>query len=906
MTQLPAPDDERTLYVVDLSGYVFRAYHAVPALSTSKGVPTNAIYGVVTMLKKLVDRARPRYLAVALDSGGKSHRHALYPAYKATRPPPPPDLAAQVERLRDVIDAYAIPTYAREGVEADDLIASLVARARAAGLRVVVVSADKDLLQLVDDDEVLVWDTMRDQVFGEAETEAKMGVPPQQVRDLLALMGDASDNVPGVPRVGAKTAAALLRQFGDIDGIYARLQEVSKKALRETLETHRSEAMLSRDLVTLVRDVPVDFDLEALRHGGADPRKLRALFEELEFTRLLEGLPPPSAAPAAARHGEPRIRIAADVGEVAEVVAAARSRREPLALFCALDADDTTRASALVGLALCADDGEAVYAPLEHGPPGASAPLGRAALLSALGDALSDPALGKCCADAKRDRLALATQGVTLRGIAHDTMLASYLLDAERHGHSIGEVARAELGVTLPTYDTVTEKQRGSQLSLAQVDLVRVAEWAGRSAAAVRAVSATLAPRLVREGLEGLYRDVELPLSGVLAEMERTGVLLDLERLAALSKQAAEQMVALEQKIVAASGGKPWNPASPRQLETILFDELGLRVIKRTKTARSTDHEVLEELAAEHPLPGLVLEHRALAKLKGTYLDAFPRMVDASGRIHTRYNQAVAATGRLSSSDPNLQNIPIKTDFGREVRKAFVAPPGHRLVVADYSQIELRVLAHLSHDPELVEAFRAGDDVHARTAAALFGVDRAHVTREMRARAKTVNFAVIYGQTEFALARHLRIERKEAARYIEAFFERYAGVRRFFDGVVEEARASGMVHTLLGRRRRIPDLDSANRNLRAAAERVARNTPIQGTAADLLKLAMVRLHRALGDGGLRSRLVLTVHDELVLEVPEAEVPTVRGLVAEVMQGVMTLDVPLVVDVSDGPTWGDAK
>jgi DNA polymerase-1 len=600
------------------------------------------------------------------------------------------------------------------------------------------------------------------------------------------------------------------------------------------------------------------------------------------------------------------VRIAASVAEVSALVDRARAGGEPLALFCAIDGGEYARPAALVGLALCASDDEALYVSLEHRPLGGPAPLDRAAVLAALRDALGDPALPKRSADGKRDRVAFEVQGVSVEGIDCDTMLASYLLDPERHGHSLPEIARAELGVELPSYEAVTEKQRGSQLPLAQASLGRAAEWAGQSALAVRRAADRLLPRLRQEELEGLYRDVELPLSRVLAGLERAGVRLDLDKLAAIGREVAAQMAALEAKIVEASGGKSWNLGSPRQLETLLFDELGLRVVKRTKTARSTDHEVLEELAAEHPLPGLVLEHRALAKLKGTYLDAFPKLVDAEGRIHTRYNQAVAATGRLSSSDPNLQNIPVKTELGREIRKAFVAPPGHRLVAADYSQIELRVLAHLSHDPELVEAFRTGDDVHARTATALFGVDRAHVTREMRARAKTVNFAVIYGQTEFALARNLKIDRKEAARYIEAFFARYAGVRRYLDLVVDEARRTGVVHTLLGRRRRIPDLASDNRNLRMAAERVARNTPIQGTAADLLKVAMVRLQAALGDGGLRARQVLTVHDELVLEVPDAEVPTVRGLVAEVMQGVTTLDVPLVVDVGDGPTWGDAK
>jgi DNA polymerase-1 len=934
MTALPPAGDEHTMYVVDLSGYVFRAFHAIPSLTTSRGEPTNAIYGVVAMLLKLVKQQQPRLLAVALDGRGPTMRHGLYAAYKATRPPAPPELVAQIARLKDVIDAYAIPLYAQQGVEADDLIATVVRRARAEGLRVVVVSADKDLLQLVDGEDVLVWDTMRDKVFGEPETVEKMGVPPRQVRDLLALMGDTSDNIPGVPSVGPKTAAQLLHEHGDLDALYAHLDRVAKKGLREKLETHRADAMLSRDLVRLVDDLAIDFDPAKLHYGGADVAKLRALFTELEFTRLVAQLPGGEGAPSAGavdgaastepaadqnskgnkadpphgahaqQHADVAVRVIREAGELPALVAALEAA-ESVAIFPALDADDTARATSLVGVALAYAPGEAVYLPFDHRYLGAPAQLERAATVALLRPLLERASFAKLSADAKRDSLAWHAQGVAVAGITFDTMLASYLVDPEQHGHSLPEVAQAELGVALTPWDVLTEKQRGSQRTLPEVALEKVADWAGRSAAAIRAATETLGAKLRTHGLMSLLTELELPLACWLAVIEREGVLLDLAKLAELSKQAGEELAQLEARCRELAGGKTWNLASPRQLETVLFDELGLRVVKRTKTGRSTDHDVLEELAAEHPLPALVLEHRALSKLKGTYLDAFPRLVDAGGRIHTRYNQAVAATGRLSSSEPNLQNIPVKTAFGRRIREAFVAPPGALILAADYSQIELRVLAHLSRDAELLDAFRTGDDVHVRTAKALFGVEAAEVTREQRNRAKTVNFAVIYGQTETALARGLKIERAEAGRYIEAFFTRYAGVRRFLDEVVREARETGEVRTLLGRRRLVPDLASSNRTVRFAAERVARNTPIQGTSADILKRAMVTICERMRDARVESRMLLTVHDELIFEVPRDEQQAMTTLVRTAMEGAIALEVPLLVEVGCGPNWGAA-
>lgn len=894
--KLPNAHDPNTLFVVDFSGYVFRAYHAIPPLSNKKGQPTNAIYGVTAMMQKLVDVQKPALLAVALDSKTKSFRHEMYPEYKATRPPTPPDLKQQVERLREVIDAYAIPTFQQDGVEADDLIASIVKKAKAAGLRVVVVSADKDLLQLVDEN-VLMFDSMRDKVFGADETKEKMGVAPEQVRDLLALMGDSSDNVPGVPSVGPKTAAQLLIDYGTLEGVYENIEKIKKKGLHDKLVEHKEAALLSQRLVTLRDDIPVELDLAKLQYGGADTEKLRALFTEFEFTRLLAQLKPNTEPKV-----ETKVSSSSSGVDVDKIVAAIRKVGR-FAMFPVLDQSDFSGARP-IGVALAWGESDAAYLPMGHLYLGAPKQLDIKETWAALKPLFEDARVRKDLADSKRDENMLKSQGIDLLGVDFDTMLASYLLDPERGGHSLTEVAQSELRVDLPLYDIITEKQRGSQKPMAEISVETATDYAVKSVDALRNAANAMRTRVEAEGLEKMLQEIELPLSHVLAKMERTGILLDIHHMTTLSKLVAGEMNKLEarcREIV----GRDINLGAPRQLETVLFDELGLRVIKRTKTARSTDHEVLEELAAEHPLPGTILEHRALSKLKSTYLEILPKVLDREGRVHTRYNQAVAATGRLSSSDPNLQNIPIRTELGRSIRDAFIAKPGWLMMSSDYSQIELRVLAHLSHDPELVEAFVTGEDVHIRTARALFGVPTEGVTREMRGRAKTVNFAVIYGQTEFALARNLRIDRKEAAHYITAFFERYAGVKKFLDTVIEEARVSGSVRTLLGRKRVINELTSANRGLRMAAERVARNTPIQGTSADIIKIAMVNVDRELVAQKLQARMLLTVHDELVFEVPPEEKDVVGSMVKRTMESVIKLDVPLVVDQGWGPSWGKA-
>lgn len=892
-TALPEPGDPQTLYVVDLTGYVFRAYHALPPMSTSTGEPTHAVYGVTQMLLNLITTQKPHRLALALDAPGPSFRKSIYEAYKATRPAPPPDLREQIERLQEVVEAYAIPCLSVPGFEADDLIATLVDKARGAGLKLVIVSADKDLLQLVDGD-VVMFDTMRDRVYGREETFERLGVMPEQVCDYLALTGDSSDNIPGVPSVGPKTAAALLGEYATLDDVYAHVEGMKKKALRQRLIDHKDDAYLSRQLVCLRRDAPIEFDLDELTYRGADEAKLRTLFTKLEFHRLLAKLAPP---PPVVRS----CRSITTEAELEEVVGAIREAGR-LALYTVSEGHDPV-AAPIVGLALAWTDDAAAYVPTGHHYLGAPPQLPLPQVLDALRPLMDE--LPVAVGDLKRELLLLGRHGVTLPKVRFDAMLASYLVDPERHGHSLEEIARSELGQSLASHDALIEKKRGKRPTpLFEVEIERTGAWGGARAHVVALAERLLEPRIEAQGLERLLHDVELPLARVLARMEREGIRVDTQHLKELSSKTAQRIEALEAEARAIAPDLKIN--SPRSLEKVLFDELGLPVVKRTKTSRSTDHDVLEELASQHPLPRLILEHRMLSKLKSTYLDALPRQVHPeTGRIHTRFNQAVTATGRMSSSEPNLQNIPIRTDEGRAIRDAFIPREGWQLMSADYSQIELRVLAHLSGDADLVDAFNRGEDVHVRTAKVLFDVDDDGVTRAMRGQAKTVNYAVIYGQTQFALARNLGISKTDAKRYIDTFFEKYSGVARFMEDTVERARHTGGVRTLMGRWRRLPDIRSKNRGLRAAAERAARNTPIQGTAADLMKIAMVRIDRALSEERFSSRMILTVHDELVFEVAPGEEEPLRTLVKDLMEHVVELSVPLRVDVGVGPTWNAA-
>jgi len=924
------------LYLVDLSGYVFRAYHALPPLSSSRGEPTHAVLGTVNMLQKVIGERRPHMLAVAMDSRGRTFRHELDARYKATRPLPPPDLSQQMSRVQEIVHAWDAACFQKDGLEADDLIAAVTARALGEGWRVVIVSADKDMMQLVrdDDDRVVLWDSMRDRVYGPAEVRQKLGVAPSQVRDFLAFTGDTSDNVPGVPGVGPKTAADLLAQFGSLERTYANLDQVTRPKLRDTLREHEPDARVSQKLVTLDASAALEWSGEKLRWGGANVTELRRLYNELEFNRQLDQLDQihaiaqgargsatePGRAPALAHDlgsegagsgGRPAagesvsversVGCLLDEGSLERLVAEATSRgRVGVAVHAT--STDAMRGS-IVGLSLASEPRRGYYLPLQHRYLGCPPQLPWDRVRAVLAPLFADPRVTTVGHDVKQTSILLSRLGVPLAGPTFDTHVAAYLIDPESP-HALKELARRELGVSLVRYEDTLVKARGPQATFEELDVERASTLAGPDPEIALALYERFEPRLAAEGLDALMRDVEMPLARVLAAMEMRGVLVDLPMLERIGQEVEQQMrdLDVECKRVA---GRDFALRSRDQLETILFDELKLPVVKRTpKGGRSTDADVLEALADRHELPRAILAYRELDKLKGTYIDALPRYVNPdTGRIHTRFDQAVAATGRLASSDPNLQNIPIRTELGRGIRSAFVAPPGHVILSADYSQIELRILAHLSGDPELVDAFSTGADVHARTAALILGKAQGQVTPDERRAAKTINFGVIYGMGDSALAKQLGIPREQAARFIAAYFERYAGVARFMEKTVEDSRQGEAVRSLLGRRRFLPNLRSANRGLRFEAERVARNTPIQGTAADILKLAMVEL--GPDDAAPGARMVLTVHDELVFEVPESQARDAGEQIRERMAGAMKLAVPLVVDVGFGASWAQA-
>jgi DNA polymerase-1 len=902
------------LYVIDFSGYVFRAYHAIAPLNGPTGEPTQAVFGTVNMLERLVRQRRPALLAVAMDSKTQTFRKEIYAEYKAHRPPPPPDLAQQMQRSREIVEAFNIPIFQKDGFEADDLIAAAVAQAREHSMRVVVVSADKDLMQLIGDD-VQLWDTMRDKVFGPEEVLERFGVPVHQVRDWLALTGDASDNIPGVPSVGPKTARDLLVEFGTIDGVYEHLDRIAKKGLRDKLTENHAAALLSRELVTLRIDVSVVFEPEKLRYGGRDVAALRRLYGELGFLKHLAALesekeqlslrpvgeplrasasPPPDAAPSVVA-----VTTVLDLEQLTAMVSELRKSDRVAVL---VETTDTAAVRAeLVGLSFSDRPERAFYVPLGHRYMGAPAQLDFATAKAVLEPLFADPKLPKASHDAKQLAVILARRKIPLAGIRFDTMLASYLVDPER-SHDLGDVASKMLGTVLPSATDLVPKARGRTASFEEAPVPEAATYSGARVASVFKLWGRFESELAEAKLEKLLDDMELPLSDELAEMELAGVLVDSDTLRELGRRLEKDLAALELEAHRVAG-RAFNVNSPRQLEALLFDELGLKHTKRTKTSRSTDAETLDALAESHALPKVILDIRQISKLKGTYIDALPSLVNPeTGRIHTRWGQAVAATGRLSSSDPNLQNIPIRSELGRAIRKAFVAPPGHELVSADYSQIELRVLAHLSKDAVLIDAFRSGQDVHTRTAMEIFGLAASEVTAEHRRRSKAVNFGIIYGQGDSGLAKSLGIPRTEAATFIAAYFRRYEGVRRFMNEVLEQGRASESVRTLFGRQRLVPDIRSENRAKRLAAERIAMNAPIQGTAADLLKLAMLAFRTPPTPS---ARMVLTVHDELVFEVAKPEIEEACRRIRDAMESVYALDVPLVVDVGHGADWSAA-
>ena len=862
--QPPAPmtNDGTTLYLVDGSGYIFRAFYALPQLNNSRGMPTNAVYGFVRMLLKLLKDAHPARLAIVFDSPKKTFRDDLFESYKANRTSPPSDLVVQIPYIHRLVEALRIKSLILGGYEADDLIGTLAVRAARRKIQTVIVTADKDFMQLVGP-HVTLWDTMRDKRTGTREVRERLGVEPRAVVDLMALMGDAIDNVKGIPGVGEKTASALIQKFGSLDQLLANLDQLEHsdirgaKKLGPLIAQHRADVELARKLVRIDTDVPIALEIDDLDFHGVDQTATAELLRELEFNSLLQELTPSEARlPASA---------AQEITVTAEGLGRARQEleRSPrLALHLSRVADSNLR------LKVKAEGRDQVY-------------VFDGALLAGLKPLLEAPAPPRACHDLKAHRAALGQAGVNLAGVDFDTMLAGFLINPGRPEPALEDLFHEYLAPL------------GGQLSGSEPELVA-------------ALREAMGPRLEQDGLRLLFNDVELPLAVVLADMEETGIAIDLEALQAMGREFGIQLQRLEAECFKLAG-REFNLNSPNQLREILFNELKLptKGVKKTKSGFSTDVDVLTKLAAMHELPRKLLEYRTIAKLKSTYADALPVAVSpGTGRLHTSFHQALTATGRLSSTDPNLQNIPARTAEGRRIRRAFVARPGCVLLSADYSQVELRILAHLSGDPILLDAFATGEDIHLRTATEVLGLAPEAVDANARRLAKVINFGIIYGMGPQRLAGELEIPLKEASAYIERYFNRLPGVNAYMEDCLRQARERGYVLTLLGRRRYLPELSSPQGGARAQAERIAINTPIQGTAADLIKVAMVRLHPLLLNLGYRARMVLQVHDELLFEVESSGLQEVSSLVREQMENVAQLRVSLRVDLKSGANWAE--
>ena len=888
---------EPLFYLIDGSAYIYRAYHAIRSLTNSKGLPTNATFGFARMILKLMEDRSPVYMAICFDVKGPTFRHQRYADYKANRPPMPEDLAVQIPWVKKIVEGLRIPVVEQSGYEADDLIGTLAVQAQAAGFSVVMVTGDKDFHQLVTD-RATVYDPMKEKVFDLDVIQEIYGLKPAQLIDVMGLSGDSADNVPGVPGIGPKTALDLIHAFGSMDALFQRLEEIRAPKQREKLAANKDLALLSRELVAIDTAAPAVFDAETFKLPAPDRNGLGRLFGELEFRQLQQAFPPVQDLSGK------NYQAVLNPGDLDDLIGRLRTARR-FALDTETTAIDPMRAK-LVGLSFAVTPHEAWYVPCGHDPVVVSGQLPLETVIDRLRPVMEDPALEKIGQNIKYDWIVLARHGISLSGPVRDTMLASYLISPAKRAHGLDQIALDYLDHQTIKYKEVTGKGRDA-ITFDQVPLEKAVPYACEDADLTLMAHDILMPLLAARGLDDLFASVEMPLVPVLTAMEMAGISVDSDRLRALSKSFEAQLETIEAQIYALAG-EPFNIKSAQQLGHILFEKLGLPVQKKTKkkTGYSTDMDVLTALADHHELPALVLRHRTLAKLKSTYTDALLDLVHPdTGRIHTSFNQTVTATGRLSSSDPNLQNIPVRTEEGRQIRGAFVPRPGWVLMSADYSQIELRILAHCSEDPFFMDAFEKGEDIHARTAAEVFQVFPSFVDAELRRQAKAINFGIVYGMSAFGLSRQLNISRKMAQTYIDHYFARYAGVKAYMDRAIADAARLKQTSTLLGRIRPLPDIDSTNRTVRQFAERIAINTPIQGTAADLIKLAMIRVAEALAQNHLRSVMLLSVHDEILFEVPPEEEDRVRPLVARIMEGVWDLKVPLKVNIDTGPTWADA-
>lgn len=881
------------IIIIDGSSYFFRAFYAIQRLTTSKGFPTNALYGFINMLLRTLEVEKPKKLAIAFDTPKPTFRKKLYTEYKANRLAPPEDLVVQIPHILRLVDAFGIHRVEKEGFEADDVIGTIARRAEKDGYQIDIITGDKDLMQLVDD-RVALYDAMKDKRVDPAAVRERFGVSPEQIVDFLALMGDSSDNIPGVKGIGEKTAAELIRRYGSLDGIYQNIEDIKQDKRREILKKEKDIALLSRILVEIRCDVPLEFSWEDLDYSGPDLKALQEIFQEFEFQNLLKRF---DMKPQESVFEKGNYIALQSEGALEKALK--ELLRRP---YFSVDTETTSLTihdARIVGVSLCGEAGKAYYIPLNHRDPDGKRAnqIEEDKARHLLKHVLENPKVKKVGQNIKYDIQILRRWGVELKGIISDTMVASYLLDPEKP-HNLDSLAFRHLGHQNITYGEVTGEGR---LSFADVSIDTATEYSGEDADVTLRLHERLTCDLRAHDLGKLYDEIEVPLVEVLADMEYTGIGVDENKLKTMAGLLESEIDVVRGSIYRLAGG-PFNINSPKQLSSLLFEKLKLPVIRKTKTGFSTDESVLSELSGKHEIVRWIVRFRELGKLKSTYVDGLLSQIHpVTRRIHTHYNQTVTATGRLSSSDPNLQNIPTTREAKYDIRSVFVAPEGCELLSADYSQVELRILAHVSQDPELLRAFRNEEDVHVYTAKLIFGLPK--VTGEQRKIAKTINFGILYGQTPYGLSQQLKITTREAQAFIDGYFQRYKGVKEFLMRTVERTRKEGFVTTLLGRKRHIHEINSQNRMLREMAERTATNMPLQGSAADMIKAAMVAIYRRLGREGFRSRMILQVHDELVLECPTSEKTKVGSLVQEEMENALKLSVPLTVDMEWGKNWG---
>ncbi|KZZ63762.1 DNA polymerase I [Oleiphilus sp. HI0130] len=908
--------------LVDGSSYLFRAYHALPPLNNSKGQPTGAIKGVINMIRRLVSDYPESKIIVVFDAKGKNFRHDMYPDYKANRPPMPEDLRSQIQPIHDIIKAMGLPLLVIPDVEADDVIGTLARQATEQKLDVIVSTGDKDMAQLVTE-HVTLMNTMTNTFMDEQGVVEKFGVKPSQIIDYLALVGDSVDNIPGVPKCGPKTAVKWLAQFASLDGVMENADKVGGK-IGENLRNALEMLPLSYDLATIKCDIELEQGLAEIAHNEQDTDNLKALYTELEFKSLITALngnngaeSTPSSAATQANEFSPQAAspiipdtVPANYETVLDkTVFESWLEKLKAAPYFAFDTETTSldyMTARVVGVSVCCVAGEAAYIPFGHDYLGAPEQLDQDYVLAELKPILEDGSIKKLGQNLKYDRNVLINHGITLEGIEHDTMIESYVLNSTGSRHDMDTLAEKYLGRTTIHFQDIAGKG-AKQLTFNQIDLEKAAPYAAEDADITLQLHEALFPQLEAEtGLLSVYSDIDKPLVSVLSNIERRGAKVDAHKLAQQSQELAIRIGELEKEAYDLAG-EEFNLSSPKQLQAIFFEKLELPIIKKTpKGQPSTAEPVLQELALDYPLPKLILEHRSLAKLKSTYTDKLPQLINAgTGRIHTSYHQAVTATGRLSSSDPNLQNIPIRTAEGRRIRHAFVAENGYKLIAADYSQIELRIMAHLSQDKGLLDAFAHGEDVHKATAAEVFDVAVNEVSDDQRRKAKAINFGLIYGMSAFGLAKQIKVARGEAQQYIDRYFERYPGVLDYMDRIREQAHKDGFVETVFGRRLYLPDINARNKMMQQAAERTAINAPMQGTAADIIKLAMINVEKALNTADVNAQMIMQVHDELIVEVAEPDVEQVAALLEKEMMDAAKLDVPLIVEAGIGDNWDEA-